>query len=377
MRDTLVDIRKKLQSGVFQNEEHVRLSLVARILNKLGWDIWNPTEVNTEFAPVRTEDNTRVDFALFLHSQEPSLFIEVKAVGKMGDLRKAEEQMRDYNRNNTAPISVLTDGATWRFYYSRTGGEFASKLFRTIELLKAELDLDDALQAFSTFLGKAEIENGSAQEQAEAFLKLGRKQRAMEQALPEARRLIQDIPYPSLPQALVTATAKQAAGITEEEAKDFLARRPALPSSEPPSGIKVDGQKPRRPIDGSTFDPYQPPDLRFTSVISASLGDAHVRDWNPLVHAGVGVALKQQFSVDQIRQTGCAIEEGPVTERGFHPIPGTHVSVQGMEANRAWRCAFALARMLNRDISVEFRWPEREGAAHPGQIGALHWAPNG
>ena len=49
MRDTLVDIHEKLRNGSYQNEEHVRLSLVARILQELDWDIWNPREVNAEF----------------------------------------------------------------------------------------------------------------------------------------------------------------------------------------------------------------------------------------------------------------------------------------------------------------------------------------
>ena len=65
MRDTLTDIREKLQHGEYQNEEHVRLALVCRLLFKLGWNIWNPKEVNTEFQPIPSEDRTRVDIALF------------------------------------------------------------------------------------------------------------------------------------------------------------------------------------------------------------------------------------------------------------------------------------------------------------------------
>jgi predicted type IV restriction endonuclease len=38
LRETLKDIRCKLVAGVYQNEEHVRLSLVARVLQALGWE---------------------------------------------------------------------------------------------------------------------------------------------------------------------------------------------------------------------------------------------------------------------------------------------------------------------------------------------------
>jgi len=73
MRDTLGDIRAKLRSADYENEEHVRLSLVARILQKWGWDVWNPKEVNAEFKPVPQEDKTKVDPALFLSSREPDI----------------------------------------------------------------------------------------------------------------------------------------------------------------------------------------------------------------------------------------------------------------------------------------------------------------
>jgi len=32
LRETLEDVRRKLNAGVYQNEEHVRLSLVARMV---------------------------------------------------------------------------------------------------------------------------------------------------------------------------------------------------------------------------------------------------------------------------------------------------------------------------------------------------------
>ncbi|MBW8003089.1 MAG: hypothetical protein FVQ80_13900 [Planctomycetes bacterium] len=39
MKDILSDIRTKIKNGCYKNEEHVRLSLVARILQKLGWNL--------------------------------------------------------------------------------------------------------------------------------------------------------------------------------------------------------------------------------------------------------------------------------------------------------------------------------------------------
>ena len=182
MMDSLVDIQKKLREGAYQNEEHVRLSLVARILQDLGWEIWNPRQVNTEFAPVRAEDSTKVDVALFATPQVPSVFIEVKAVGKIVNLEQTERQMRDYNRNVSAAFCVITDGHVWRFYYSQTGGEFASKCFRVLDLLAD--DLNDTESAFRAFLSKSAIASGDAEKDSQALLKLTRTQRAMEECLP-------------------------------------------------------------------------------------------------------------------------------------------------------------------------------------------------
>ena len=118
MQDTLADIRAKLQSRAYTNEEHVRLSIVARVLQQLGWDIWNPGEVNTEYPPVPSEDKKKVDLALFVNSFAPSVFIEVKAVGKLQDkdaLSRTEQQLRNYNRDNTAMFKQRGQATFKRF----------------------------------------------------------------------------------------------------------------------------------------------------------------------------------------------------------------------------------------------------------------------
>ena len=153
MEELLVDIKEKLLSNTYTNEEHIRLSLVCRLLLKLGWDIWNPKEVNTEFPPTRSEDNTKVDIALFVKGDIPSIFIETKALGKLApNLSNIERQVRDYNRNNTAPFSVITDGRIWRFYFFQTAGEFHEKCFKECDLINDDLDVLEEILVL--FLGK-------------------------------------------------------------------------------------------------------------------------------------------------------------------------------------------------------------------------------
>ena len=221
MNEILSDIRDKLAKNYFQNEEHVRISLVLRILFELGWDIWNPKEVNSEFKAVPNEDISRVDIALFSNEYLPPLiFIEIKSVGKIvTDLFRIEQQLRDYNRNNTAQFSIITEGQKWRFYYSQTGGEFSQKCFKVIDIIQN--DLSDVINSLTLFLSKDEILSGNSKKEAERLLKLNQKQRALEDALPKAKRMISEYPFPSLPHALVEIVSKLGFAISEEEAKEF------------------------------------------------------------------------------------------------------------------------------------------------------------
>jgi hypothetical protein len=222
MKIELEDIRDKLENGYYENEEHVRLSLVSRILFELEWDIWNPREVNTEYIVVPNEDSTRVDIALFLNRYAgPSVYIEIKSVGKLQQqLSKIETQLRDYNRNNTAIFTVLTDGVEWRFYYSQTGGEFSNKCFKVVSFLEDEIE--DIETSFYQFLSRSEIESDNAKAEAESYLKLNQKQRALEDALPKAKRLTLELPYPSLPDAIINIVTATGFEIDREEVIKFI-----------------------------------------------------------------------------------------------------------------------------------------------------------
>jgi hypothetical protein len=233
MLDTLTDIRQRLRNKDYHNEEQVRLALVARLVQQLGWDIWNPREVYAEFKATRKEDNTRVDLALFTHDFEATaIFIECKGVGGLAqDLAAVEKQLRDYNRDHTALFTLLTDGRHWRFYYSFTSGEFKDKLFCKIDLLTD--DLDEAAGYFDTFLHRDNILNHSARHKAETYLTLGKKERAMQDVLPDAQKLVSQPPFPSLPQAMVQLLAAKILTISVGEAQDFLlgnSLRPAAPA---------------------------------------------------------------------------------------------------------------------------------------------------
>lgn len=151
MKQILEDIRNLLDDGAFLDEQHVRFSLVGRICQHLGWNIWNPKEFYTEFRVKRippqnlSKDVTgKVDIALFIPEKTPEgaeVFIEVKTAGRLdSDLAAGEMQLHLYNAYHKSAISILTDGIKWRFYLPSAGGEFEDKLFSEINLLEDDPD---------------------------------------------------------------------------------------------------------------------------------------------------------------------------------------------------------------------------------------------
>ncbi len=221
LTETLTDIRTKLAQGIYLNEEHVRIGVVIRLLHTLGWDVWDPGETYLEFPVVPAENGPRADIALFVSSRTPCTYIEVKSVGRLsGDITAYESELRDYNRNNIALFSVMTDGQKWRFYYSHTGGDFSSKCFKTLDL--ATDDPQDIESTLVELLSRDVIADGSARTRAEYYLQVARKQRAMERQLPHARRAVLEPPFPTLPEALVRLVATEGVTVSSEEASAFI-----------------------------------------------------------------------------------------------------------------------------------------------------------
>jgi hypothetical protein len=378
MKDALLDIRAKLEERAYKNEEHVRLNLVLRILGELGWSIWNPKEVNAEFVVAPDEDKTKVDLAIFLTSYTPVVFMEIKAVGQLsGKLPEIEKKLRDYNRNNTALFSIITDGQEWRFYFSQTGGEFSQKCFKVVHLLRDETE--DIEKSFRSFLSKFEIGSGNAQREAEGYLQLSQKQRVIEDCLPLARRLIQEPPFPSLPEVLIRLVKERGFTLSNEQAithiRGAVEKNDAADPIETPS--KQTSPTPRAPERTGQFrqiPPDDPGDLRFTRVLEGQLGTWRGTTWRGLLEAGLRQAMNQGASIADLRaELTLNIADGDRTDSGFSPVSGMNISLQGVDAGKAVRNLVAIARRYRLELYVRVRWGADSKFA--GQEGVLKIVP--
>ncbi|MFD0939015.1 T4SS efffector SepA family protein [Methylobacterium trifolii] len=131
------------------------------------------------------------------------------------------------------------------------------------------------------------------------------------------------------------------------------------------------------PMDGPrSFNPAAPPNLSFTTVRSVKLGSHRFPPketyWNSLMVECIREAAKQGKSSDEINDLILVPSiVGKKEESGYKFIQEAGVSVQGQDANAAWRAIFRLATALNLTVEVSFVWQANPKAAFPGDLGLL------
>lgn len=128
-----------------RGEEATKQALILPMLDALGYDIWNPTEVcpefEADFAVKKAGQKEKVDLAISL-SGVPKIYFEVKSVET--SLEGHEGQLaRYFNSTKTVTLGILTNGLEWRFF-TDTGDPnvMDSQPFHTVKLEAADQGLD-------------------------------------------------------------------------------------------------------------------------------------------------------------------------------------------------------------------------------------------
>ena len=89
-------------------EQNTKIMLIEPVLQALGWDLFDPEEVNREYRR-RSADNP-VDYALLL-LRTPRLFVEAKGIGENIEDPKWTNQTISYAAVAGVKWVALTDGA--------------------------------------------------------------------------------------------------------------------------------------------------------------------------------------------------------------------------------------------------------------------------
>lgn len=97
-----------------QTEEATKNALIMPFIQLLGYDVFNPFEVNPEFvADIGIKKGEKVDYAI-MNDGKPILLIECKHYTQ--DLNPHNSQLFRYFHTTEAKFGLLTNGVNFRFY---------------------------------------------------------------------------------------------------------------------------------------------------------------------------------------------------------------------------------------------------------------------
>ena len=118
------------------------------------------------------------------------------------------------------------------------------------------------------------------------------------------------------------------------------------------------------------------PDLTHTKVLSIEFNRTKFpraeTTWNALLNETIRFAKKTAKSDDVFKRLVTVNwVKGKKEDEGYRYLTDVNLSVQGQDANAAWRGASHIAKQLGCRIEVIFTWRIKEGAAHPGVTGKL------
>lgn len=125
------------------------------------------------------------------------------------------------------------------------------------------------------------------------------------------------------------------------------------------------------------FNPNTPPDLKHTKVLAIEFdgmplphGEAN---WNGLLNAAVRAAkARAKSSADLKKLVIVNFVEGQKSDEGYRFLSDVGLSVQGQDANGAWKGSCHIAQQLGYKLKATFIWREKEGAAFPGITGQFN-----
>jgi hypothetical protein len=138
-------------------EQNTKIMLIEPVLQALGWDLFDPEEVNREYRR-RGADNP-VDYALLL-LRTPRLFVEAKGIGENIDDPRWANQTISYAAVAGVEWVALTDGAQWRIYNAHAPVPAEEKLFRSVDIAE---DPDGAVEILD-LLSKENMRENRIQE---------------------------------------------------------------------------------------------------------------------------------------------------------------------------------------------------------------------
>lgn len=125
-----------------------------------------------------------------------------------------------------------------------------------------------------------------------------------------------------------------------------------------------------------SYNPAAAPNLAFSQPVSIKLDGEDVPYgqlyWNHLMLKVIGKAVDAGYSGEKLQPLMVVPSfVGIKTDQGFKFVKAAGISVQGQDANGAWKQTFHLAEQLGLKLEIVWKWQNTEKASLPGQKGSF------
>ena len=301
--DILARVRNGISSNSYPNETAVRTKIVQPILEALGWDVYDPELVRDEFSLKLKNRTKRIDIALCSSHGNPRCIVELKTTGR--DLTEigrsaADEQLFEYSFHAGAPLALLTNGATWRFYSTQSAGTYEERLVRALDL-KVDA-LEQVAEALERYLSFEHTKTGRAADHAREDLDSRIHRSQARDALPRAwANLVEDEIHEDLVRLMMETTRLLSeAQPAEDDVAHFLrCLKPDLGTprrvrtrrvTAPPSGSSRSSRGPQSPGSSAQAEGA----VRGSPQVYFLLGKKHQAKNAKEAYAAIFIALAER-----------------------------------------------------------------------------------
>lgn len=135
---------------LIKNEEGTKNGLIMPLIQKLGYDVFNPLEVCPEYtSDFGLKQKEKVDYAI-LKDGKPVIFIECKPVNAdLNDKKYGSQLFRYFTTCDCSVVGILTNGIEYRFYSdTQTKNKMDKTPFMTINLESIRPEQITSLEKF-------------------------------------------------------------------------------------------------------------------------------------------------------------------------------------------------------------------------------------
>lgn len=123
------------------------------------------------------------------------------------------------------------------------------------------------------------------------------------------------------------------------------------------------------------LDVTNPPNLQHARV-HGTIGTRAFSNWNELLRIVHELAYEKAGSFEELKRMSAApIRPGKHDDSGFTFLTNLGLSIQGLDANRAWEYSILLAKRIPVAVEAVVQWRHTDKAARPGESAILVWEP--